>query len=48
MFGPERMAEMLVWLRMVGADDKDFFTVKPAAAPYSRRGTDALDPGWAK
>lgn len=32
-FGPERIAEVLVWLRTVGADDQDFLTVKPAAAP---------------
>jgi hypothetical protein len=48
MFGPERIAEVLVWRRTVGADDQDFLTVKPAVAPYSRRETDALDPGWAK
>lgn len=32
-FGPERIAEVLVWLRTVGADDQDFLTVKPTAAP---------------
>ena len=32
-FGPERIAEILVWLRTVGADDQDFITVKPTSAP---------------
>ena len=32
-FGPERIAEVLVWLRTVGADDQDFLTVKPTSAP---------------
>lgn len=32
-FGPERIAEVLVWLRTVGADDQDFLTVKPNTAP---------------
>jgi len=32
-FGPERIAEVLVWLRTVGADDQDFLTVKPTTAP---------------
>ncbi len=32
-FGPERIAEVLVWLRTVGADDQDFLTVKPDTAP---------------
>lgn len=32
-FGPERIAEVLVWPRTVGADDQDFLTVKPTAAP---------------
>lgn len=31
--GPERLVEVLVWLRAVGADDQDFLTVKPATAP---------------
>ncbi len=34
-YGPERIAEVLVWLRTVGADDQDFLTVKPSAAPSS-------------
>jgi transglutaminase-like putative cysteine protease len=32
-FGPERIAEVLVWLRTVGADDQDFLPVKPTSAP---------------
>ncbi|WP_411280079.1 DUF3857 domain-containing transglutaminase family protein [Gemmatimonas sp.] len=32
-FGPERIAEVLVWLRTVGADDQDFLTVKLTTAP---------------
>ena len=32
-FGPERIAEVLVWLRTVGADDQDFLTVKSTPAP---------------
>ena len=32
-FGPERLVEVLVWLRTVGADDQDFLTVKPSMAP---------------
>jgi hypothetical protein len=32
-FGPERLAEVLVWLRTVGADDQDFLPVKPTSAP---------------
>ncbi len=29
--GPERMIEVLVWLRTVGADDQEFLTMKPTA-----------------
>lgn len=30
--GPERMAEILVWFRTVGADDQEFLTMKPTGA----------------
>lgn len=30
--GPERMAEVLVWLRTVGADDQEFLTLTPTRA----------------
>jgi transglutaminase-like putative cysteine protease len=37
--GPERMIEVLVWLRTVGADDQEFLTMKPVAtrAPEGAR-----------
>lgn len=37
--GPQRMIEVLVWLRTVGADDQEFLTMKPVAtrAPEGAR-----------
>jgi hypothetical protein len=37
--GPERMIEVLVWLRTVGADDQEFLTITPVAtrAPEGAR-----------
>jgi transglutaminase-like putative cysteine protease len=36
--GPERMIEVLVWLRTVGADEQEFLTMTPVAAPRAPEG----------